>query len=180
MEADDKLRFSISYTTRKPRGAEKNGEGYVFVSREEFMARRDKGEFLEWAEVFGNFYGTHREVLEQAAEEGKDLLLDIDVQGARKLKEAIPAAVTIFILPPSRVILEQRLRSRSEDSEEVMRVRLREAESEIRNYQQYDYVLVNRHLDESTATLTGIVKAERVRRERMEDEIRPILEGFDL
>jgi guanylate kinase len=180
MEADDKLRFSISYTTRKPRGTEKNGEGYVFISREEFISRRDNGEFLEWAEVFGNFYGTHREVLEQAAEQGKDLLLDIDVQGARKLKEAIPAAVTIFILPPSRAILEQRLRSRSEDSEEVMMVRLREAESEIRNYRQYDYVLVNRHLDESTATLNGIVKAERVRRERMEDEIRPILEGFDL
>ncbi len=178
MSADPRLRFSISYTTRKPRGTEKNGEGYVFIGREEFIARRDNGEFLEWAEVFGNFYGTHREVLEMAAAEGKDLLLDIDVQGARKLKESVPEAVTIFILPPSRDILEQRLRSRSEDSEEVIQRRLREAEGEIRNYQQYDYVLVNSQLDESKAILAGIVKAERVRRQRMEEKIRPILESF--
>lgn len=179
MGADPGLRFSVSYTTRKPRGNEKPGESYVYISREEFLSRIDRSEFLEHAEVFGNFYGTNREVLEQAKSEGKDLILDIDVQGARQLKERIPEAVTIFILPPSRDILEQRLRLRSEDSEEVIQRRLREAAEEIRNYQQYDYVLVNHQVDESTITLAAIIKAERVRRIRMEQQIRPILKSFE-
>lgn len=139
----------------------------------------EHGEFLECAEVFGNFYGTHREVLEQAQAEGKDLILDIDVNGARQLRERIPEAVTIFILPPSRDILEQRLRSRSEDSETVIQRRLREAADELRNYKQYDYVLVNHRVEESTATLAAIIRAERVRRSRMEEQIRPILKSFD-
>lgn len=179
MGADPGLRFSVSYTTRKPRGNEKPGESYVYISREEFLSRIDRSEFLEHAEVFGNFYGTNCEVLEQAKSEGKDLILDIDVQGARQLKERIPEAVTIFILPPSRDILEQRLRLRSEDSEEVIQRRLREAAEEIRNYQQYDYVLVNHQVDESTITLAAIIKAERVRRIRMEQQIRPILKSFE-
>ena len=108
------------------------------------------GEFLEHAEVFGNFYGTNRKVLDRAREEGKDLILDIDVQGARQLKKKIPEAVTIFILAPSRDILEQRLRSRSEDSEEVIQRRLREAAEEIGNYSQYDYVL-----DQSSSRRVG-------------------------
>jgi guanylate kinase len=173
------LRFSVSYTTRKARGNEKPGENYIYISRQEFLRRIEDREFLEHAEVFGNFYGTHREVLEQAQNEGKDLILDIDVKGARQLKERIPEAVTIFILPPSRDILEQRLRARSEDSEDVIQRRLRDAADEIRNYKQYDYVLVNHQVEESTGTLRSIVKAERVRRIRMEDQIRPILKGFD-
>jgi guanylate kinase len=129
--------------------------------------------------VFGNYYGTHREVLEQAQGEGKDLILDIDVQGARQLKRSIPEAVSIFILAPSRDILEQRLRARSEDSEETIQRRLRDAAEEIRNYSQYDYVLVNHQVEESVSTLTSIVKAERVRRTRMEEQIRPILRSFE-
>jgi guanylate kinase len=136
-------------------------------------------EFLEHAEVFGNFYGTNKEVLEQAQSEGKDLILDIDVQGARQLKQRIPEAVTIFILPPSRDILEQRLRSRSEDAEEVIQRRLRDAGEEIRNYKQYDYVLVNHQLEESSGTLASIIRAERVRRSRMEEQIRPIIRSFE-
>ena len=170
------MRFSVSYTTRRPRGNEKPGESYIYISPEEFKTASAAQEFLEYAEVFGNFYGTHREVLEQAHGEGKDLILDIDVQGAGQLKERIPEAVSIFILPPSRDILEQRLRARSEDSEEVIQRRLRDAAEEIRNYTQYDYVLVNHRLDQSTGTLAAIIKAERVRRIRMEDQIRPILE----
>ena len=172
------LRFSISYTTRKPRGAEKEGENYRYVSREEFecMVRRD--EFLEWAEVFGNYYGTHRGILEQTQKEGKDLVLDIDVQGARQLKKRIPEAVTVFILPPSKPILEERLRARGEDREEVIQRRLRDAAEEIRNYSQYDYVLINRDLTESDAILSAIVHAERVRRIRMQDRIQPVLETF--
>jgi guanylate kinase len=176
---DPLLRFSVSYTTRHPRGHEKPGESYIYISREEFESRLANNEFLEHAEVFGNYYGTNREVLRQAQSEGKDLILDIDVQGARQLKERIPEAVSIFILPPSRDILEQRLRSRSEDAEEVIQRRLRDAATEIRNYQQYDYVLVNHRVDDSTLTLQSIVRAERVRRIRMEEHIEPILKSFD-
>ena len=176
---DSLLRFSVSYTTRAPRGHEKPGESYIYISREEFEHRLADNEFLEYAEVFGNYYGTNREILHQAQSEGMDLILDIDVQGARQLKERIPEAVSIFILPPSRDILEQRLRSRSEDAEEVIQRRLRDAATEIRNYQQYDYVLVNHRVDDSTLTLQSIVRAERVRRIRMEEHIEPILRSFD-
>lgn len=179
LASDPGLRFSVSYTTRKARGNEKPGESYVYISRNEFEERVQCGEFLEHAEVFGNYYGTHRKVLEQAQREGKDLILDIDVQGARQLKERIPEAVSIFILAPSRDILEQRLRARSEDSEQVIQRRLKDAAEEIRNYCQYDYVLVNHQLEESVATLAAIVKAERVRRVRMEEQIRPILRSFE-
>jgi guanylate kinase len=170
--------FSVSYTTRAPRGHEKDGENYCFISREEFQRRVQAGEFLEYAEVFGNYYGTHCSVLNRARSEGRDLVLDIDVQGARQLKGKIPDAVTIFILAPSREILERRLRARSEDSDAVIERRLREAAEEIRNYSQYDYVLINQELTLSDETLAAIVRAERVRRVRIEDQIRPILETF--
>ncbi|HXA66750.1 MAG TPA: guanylate kinase, partial [Bryobacteraceae bacterium] len=135
------LAFSISYTTRPPRPSETNGVDYIFISRAEFEVRLARGEFLEYAEVFGNYYGTNRSTFEKAVQEGKDLVLDIDVQGARQLKVAIPEAISIFVLPPSREVLEQRLRSRSQDSEEVIRRRLKGAAEEVRNYTQYDYVL---------------------------------------
>ncbi len=179
LASDRHLRFSVSYTTRQRRGTEKPGESYVYISREEFEERRERGEFLEQAEVFGNLYGTHRSVLDHAAQEGKDLILDIDVQGARQLKRSVPEAVSIFVLAPSRDILEQRLRSRSEDLEEVIQRRLRDAAEEIKNYVQYDYVLVNHQLEESVAALSAIITAERVRRSRMEDQIRPILRSFE-
>jgi guanylate kinase len=179
LASDAGLRFSVSYTTRKARGNEKPGESYIYISREEFLERIERNEFLEYAEVFGNFYGTNRKNLELAVTEGKDLILDIDVKGARQLKEKIPEAVSIFILAPSRDILEQRLRSRSEDSQEVIQRRLRDAAEEIRNYKQYDYVLVNHQVEESVATLGAIVRAERVRRIRMEEQIRPILRSFE-
>jgi len=123
-------------------------------------------------------YGTHISELDRAAHDGYDLVLDIDVQGARQLKEKIPAAVSIFILAPSRQILEERLRARSQDSEPVIQRRLRDAAEEIRNYPRYDYVLVNREVEASVDTLVSIVKAFRSRRERMENEVRPILETF--
>lgn len=179
LASDPGLRFSVSYTTRKARVTEKPGESYIYISRQEFRDRIERREFLEHAEVFGNHYGTHREVVEQARREGKDLILDIDVQGARQLKEGIPEAVSVFILAPSRDILEQRLRARSEDSEEVIQRRLRAAAEEIRNYVQYDYVLVNHQVEESVGTLMAIIKAERVRRVRMEEQIQPILMSFE-
>jgi guanylate kinase len=175
---DPNLMFSVSYTTRERRGHEVDGQNYCFVSRVDFERRIANGEFLEYAEVFGNYYGTHRRILEEARAVGRDLVLDIDVQGARQLKRQIPEAVTVFILAPSRQILEQRLRARGEDREDVIVRRLREAAEEIRNYNAYDYVLINRDLAESDATLSAIVDAERVRRTRMEDQIRPILDTF--
>jgi guanylate kinase len=179
LESDPKLLFSVSYTTRKPRGHEVDGKNYHFIERADFEARIGRGEFLEYAEVFGNYYGTYRGFLDQAQSEGRDLVLDIDVQGARQLKGRIPDAVSIFILAPSREILEQRLRARSEDSEAVIERRLKEAAEEIRNYQAYDYVLVNRELESSTCNLQAIVKAERARRMRMEEQILPILKTFE-
>jgi len=172
--------FSVSYTSRPLRGHEVDGQDYRFVSRGEFEAMIVRGEFLEWAEVFGNYYGTHRGILEKARAEGKDLVLDIDVQGARQLMCQIPEAVTVFILAPSRQILEVRLRARGEDREEVIERRLREAAEEIRKYDQYDYVLINRELAESDEVLSAIVYAERARRTRIEDRIRPILETFQV
>ena len=179
MSEVDKLRFSVSYTTRAPRGGEVEGKQYRFITRPEFEARLAKSEFLEHAEVFGNYYGTHVEELELAKNKGDDLVLDIDVQGAAQLKKRIPDAVTIFVLAPSRVILEQRLRARSEDSDEVIRRRLADAAREIQNYSLYDYVLVNNDLNLAAETLKAIVRAERVRRIRVEDAIRPILSTFD-
>jgi guanylate kinase len=178
LDRDPNLLFSVSYTTRQPRGNERPGESYNYISREEFETRIQRHEFLEYAEVFGNYYGTGSRILEQARDEGKDVVLDIDVQGARQLKQRLPDAVTIFILAPSRDILEQRLRARSEDSEEVIQRRLRDAAEEIRNYDQYDYVLINHRVEQSVDTLSAIIKAERIRRIRMEDQIRPILDSF--
>jgi len=180
MAAVPGLMFSISYTTRQPRGLESDGQNYHFISRPQFEAMIARKEFLEWAEVFGNYYGTHRGILDEARRAGKDLVLDIDVQGARQLECQIPEAVTVFILPPSREVLEQRLRARSEDPEDVIERRLREAAEEIRNYNAYDYVLINRDLTESDAVLSSIVYAERARRTRIEDRIQPILDTFQI
>ncbi len=174
------LEFSISYTTRPPRPSETPGVDYIFITRKDFEDRLARGEFLEYAEVFGNYYGTNRETFESATRQGKDLVLDIDVQGARQLKVAIPRAISIFVLPPSRDVLEQRLRSRSQDSEEVIQRRLRGAAEEVQNYTQYDFVLINRDIEEASARLATIVKAERLRKARMEEEVAPILESFKI
>lgn len=172
------LTFSVSYTTRKPRSSELAGGAYHFIERAEFEERIARREFLEFADVFGNYYGTHASALELARQQGKDLVLDIDVQGAGQLKTKLPDAVSIFILPPSRQILERRLRSRSEDPDPVIERRLHDAAREISNYGSYDYVLINDDLEESSLTLAGIVRAERVRRSRVEDQIQPVLETF--
>jgi guanylate kinase len=159
------LEFSISYTTRPPRGSEVDGRQYYFISRPEFeqMIREDK--FLEHAEVFGNYYGTARRFLEDAEQNGRDLLLDIDVQGAEQIQRKLPDATSIFILPPNRKTLEERLRKRSEDREDVIQRRLLTATREIENYQRYNYILVNDQLDESINSLRSIVRGERLLRE---------------
>jgi guanylate kinase len=190
------LEFSISYTTRKPRGEEENGREYYFISREQFEEMIRKGEFLEYARVFEtDYYGTARRFLQQAKQKGCDLLLDIDVQGAAQIKDKIPEAVSIFILPPNRSELEKRLRERGQDSEERIQRRLEEARREIENYGKYDYILVNDRLEESVQGLEAIVLSERLRRsgqanqslsaradmyrlENVRERLHPILQSF--
>ena len=160
------LEFSISYTTRPPRGNEQSGREYFFISRGEFEAMVRRDEFLEHANVFGNYYGTARRFLREAKEKGHDLLLDIDVQGAQQIKQKLPEAVSVFILPPDRQTLERRLRDRGLDSEEVICRRLDTATREIENYSKYDYILVNDRLEESTESLRSVLLAERWKRSR--------------
>jgi guanylate kinase len=168
------LDFSISYTTRPPRGSEKNGKEYFFVSREEFEAMIAADEFLEHAEVFGNekvrgeYYGTARRFLREAEARGNDLVLDIDVQGASQVKEKIPHAVSIFILPPDRENLEWRLRNRGLDAEDEICRRLDTARREIENYSKYDYILVNKVVEQSADQLRDIVLSERLQRSAAE------------
>jgi guanylate kinase len=164
------LEFSISYTTRKPRGKERNGREYFFVTREQFQQMIAAGEFLEYAEVFSeDYYGTARRFLQKAEQEGSDLLLDIDVQGAQQIRMKIPGAVSIFILPPTREELERRLRERGQNSEEVIQRRLDTASREIENYGKYDYILVNDRLDESVKVLEAILLSERLGRQGRAD-----------
>ncbi len=200
-----KLDFSISYTTRPPRGSEQDGREYHFIPLAQFEEMIQKGEFLEYAQVFNNYYGTARRVLQDAARREHDLLLDIDVQGARQVKQKIPEAVSIFVLPPSRAELESRLRKRSRSenvvSEEVIDRRLAAARKEIENYPNYDYILINDRLEQSVDDLQAIVLGERIERSgkppspqekqyletarkclkpEMKTKIRSILASFDL
>lgn len=159
------IEFSVSWTTRAPRGSEQHGREYNFTTRAEFERMLAEGQFLEHAEVFGNYYGTARSSLEAARREGHDLVLDIDVQGAAQVRARMPEAVSIFVLPPNPRVLRTRLRNRSRaegvvDEEEVYR-RLSEARGEIENYRQYGYILVNDILDRAVAQLEAVVLAER-------------------
>jgi guanylate kinase len=158
------LDFSISYTTRASRGSEQNGKQYFFVTRDIFEQMIRDNDFLEYAEVFGNYYGTARRFLRDAEKNEHDLLLDIDVQGAGQIKKTLPEAVSIFVLPPNRQTLEWRLRKRSEDAEAVIERRLITASREIQNYDKYDYILINDKLEDSSEILQAIVLSERLRR----------------
>jgi guanylate kinase len=158
------LDFSISYTTRAPRGSEQNGREYFFVPRADFADMLRKGDFLEHAEVHGHYYGTSRGVLRKAEQAGKDLVLDIDVQGACQIKQQIPDAISIFVLPPDRKTLEWRLRQRGQDADDEIERRLDTAKREIENYEKYAYILVNDHLERAVDQLTAIFLAERLRR----------------
>ena len=158
------LEFSISYTTRPLRGSEQNGKHYHFITVDEFNRMIAAGEFLEYANVHDNCYGTSREFLRQAGRKGHDLLLDIDVQGAAQIKRNLTDSISIFVLPPDRKTLEWRLRNRSEDSEKTIERRLLTAKREIEEYDKYDYILINDKLEESVERLRAIVLSERQRR----------------
>ena len=160
------MEFSVSFTTRPPRPGEVNGKDYWFVSKEEFLKRIEEGDFLEWAEVYGNLYGTSKSQVLKALNEGKDVLLDIDPQGALQVKENFPDAVLIFILPPSLKELERRLRKRGTDSEEVIEKRLKIAREEIRRAPLYDYIVVNDSLEVAYGRLKSIITAEKFRSSR--------------
>ncbi|GAC1654431.1 MAG: guanylate kinase [Acidobacteriaceae bacterium] len=162
------LEFSISYTTREKRGSERDGIEYNFITRGEFEQLICEDAFLEHAEVFGNYYGTARHFLSDAERDGKDLLLDIDVQGAAQLRQKLPAAVSIFVLPPDRPTLENRLRRRSQAEhvvdQGIIRRRLEKARDEIGSYPDYDYILVNDKLDDAVDELEAVVWSERLER----------------
>jgi guanylate kinase len=159
------LDFSISYTTREPRGSERDGHEYHFTTRDEFQRMVAAGEFLEWAEVFGNFYGTAMSALDIARQDNADLLLDIDVQGALQVMKTMPEAVSIFILPPSPEELERRLRNRSQaegaTNEAVIEKRLAEARTELQHIEDYRYALVNDVLDQAASEMRAIVLQAR-------------------
>ncbi len=199
------VEFSISWTTRAPRGSEENGREYNFTTREEFERKIGAGEFLEYADVFGNYYGTARQSLEDARKQGHDLLLDIDVQGAAQVRASMPEAVSIFVLPPTPKVLRTRLRNRSRAegvvNEAELYRRLSEASKEIENYRQYGYILVNDILDRAVAQLEAIVLSERYYRngepiavrssrvlevaaacrlENTRERLKPVLEAFGI
>jgi guanylate kinase len=171
------IEFSVSWTTRAPRGSEQEGVEYHFTTREEFETKIAAGEFLEHAEVFDNYYGTPRSGYEEARREGHDLVLDIDVQGALQVHEKMPEAVSIFILPPNPKVLRTRLRNRSRAegavNEAELYRRLSEAAREIENYRRYDYILVNDILDRAVAQMEAIVQAERFYRNGEPIALRP-------
>ena len=167
LKAHEDLTLSVSATTRAPREGEREGVDYYFVSDEDFGIMRNRGDFLEWAKVFDHHYGTPREPVEAALAAGRDVLFDIDWQGAQQLDEvARDDLVKVFVLPPSKAELETRLRKRAQDSEEVVQARMAKASSEISHWAEYDYVVVNNDVDEAEASLEAILAAERLKRRR--------------
>jgi len=171
--------FSISCTTRPPRPTEKPGKWYDFVSEAEFHRMAQQGEFLEYAQVFGkHWYGTRRRWLDEARHKGLDLVLEIDVQGAHQVKQKLPGAVAIFIVPPSREELERRIRARGQDSEEEIARRLERARREIQRYGDYDFLVVNDQLARAGREVQAIATATRRRRDQNVEQIRRILDSF--
>jgi guanylate kinase len=167
LAGDDQITMSVSATTRKPRPGEVDGRDYVFTDAARFAALEAEGELLEWATVFGNSYGTPRKPVEAAVRAGRDVLFDIDWQGAQQLAEKMAGdLVRVFILPPSGTVLEQRLQGRAQDAPEVVAARMAEASGELSHWAEYDYVLVNEMLETSLLGLRSILAAERLKRDR--------------
>ena len=160
VERNPSLRFSISYTTRRKRATEEHGRDYFFVTTEEFEALRKRGELLESALVFDNHYGTSRSQVERHLAHGNDVILEIDWQGARQVRETMPGCVTVFILPPSRTELERRLRGRRTDSEAVIARRLQDALGDMSHWDEFDYVIINDDLDEAVEALEAVIRGE--------------------
>jgi guanylate kinase len=167
LERDAGIELSVSVTTRPPRPGEVDGEDYTFIEEPAFQRMIDEGSLLEHARVFGNYYGTPRDAVERAVAAGRDVLFDVDWQGTQQLKEnAREDVASIFVLPPSMAALEDRLRRRAQDSDDEVARRMSEAEAEMSHWAEYDYVIVNREIEESVGAVQTILAAERLRRER--------------
>ena len=175
MQRRPALRFSISYTTRKQRPNERDEHDYFFVNKEKFEQMRDAGEFLEHARVFDNYYGTSRKQVERLLDEGQDVLLEIDWQGAQQIRRTLPECRTIFVLPPSREALEQRLRGRGTDSDEVIARRLRDSLADLSHWNEFDYIVVNDAFDRATDELEAIVTGTGEHLQRDRAELRELL-----
>ncbi len=173
------ITYSVSYTTRPIRSGEEDGREYFFISKEDFEHRRDEGEFLEYALVHGNYYGTSKMQVERVMASGRDVLLEIDVQGAAILHDKMPHAVSIFILPPSFPVLRSRLTLRATESSGDLRLRLENSFSEVLQYSQFSYVVINEDLNTAVNDLRTIIKAERLRTDRQSYTINAILDSFD-
>lgn len=173
------LSYSVSFTTRTPRSGEVNGREYFFVSEEKFEKMASANEFLEWANVHGKLYGTSsKQVFEEIAD-GRDIILEVDVQGAASVRSLVPDSVSIFILPPSFEILKQRLQSRGTDSPEELEIRLRNAPGELKDYSAYQYLILNDDMDQAAEQLAAIVYAERARLIRQEPKVRHVVQAFN-
>lgn len=168
--------FSVSMTTRKPRVGEEEGKHYFFVSKEEFQANIDKGNFLEHAVVFENMYGTPKDAVMKKLDRGRNVILDIDVQGGLQVKKAMPEAVMIFLLPPNMEVLRERLEGRQTDAPEVIEKRLSEALNEIKLIGEYDYYIVNDDLDQAVAEAKSIIVAESC---RLPEHVKPIISKYE-
>ena len=179
LEKVENLSYSVSYTTRAPRSKEVAGREYFFVSRDTFEEMIAAGEFLEWACVHGNFYGTAKnQILEQTAV-GADIILELDVQGAAKVRQLLMDSVSVFILPPSYEVLKQRLIARGTDSAEELAIRLRRAPEELREYSNFDYVIINDEVEKAARQLASIIYAERARCMRQEGLVREVISEFN-
>jgi guanylate kinase len=172
------MKVSVSHTTRGMRPGEQDGVHYHFVEKEHFEALIEQGEFLEYAEVFGNYYGTSRVWIERTLDKGIDVFLDIDWQGARQIRTQMPAAKSIFILPPSNGELERRLNTRGQDSEAVIAKRMAEAKSEISHYKEYDYLIVNDDFDTALVDFKAILRAERLKQDKQAAKYSGMLEAL--
>lgn len=174
----ERLVSSISYTSRAPRRDEETGAHYHFVTREEFEAMMARGEFLEWAEVHGNLYGTSRRQVEESRGAGQDVILTIDVQGAENARRAFPDAISVFILPPSYAVLVERLKTRGANHADDLQLRLRNAQHELEQYRRFDYLVINDDLEQTTRELAAIIVAERCRRKLRTETAERILQTF--
>jgi guanylate kinase len=178
LDVVDNLSYSVSYTTRAPRQSEVDGREYFFVSRETFDEMVSAGEFLEWACVHGNFYGTSKNQILVETAAGADIILEVDVQGAASVRQLLMDSVSIFILPPSYDVLRQRLIARGTDSPQELEVRLRNAPEELKQYSSFDYVIINDEIDRASAQLASIIYAERARCMRQEPLVREVIQKF--
>ncbi|TBV75718.1 guanylate kinase [Pseudoxanthomonas winnipegensis] len=175
---DPRISLSISFTSRAPRPGERHAQHYHFVSEAQFQAMIDAGEFFEYARVHGDWKGSARQSVEPQLAAGQDVLLEIDWQGARQVREKVPEAVSVFILPPSRDALEERMRKRGQDSEDVIAKRLAAAREEMSHYGEFDYVIVNEVFDTAVEEMCAIFTASRLRRERQAAEHRALIEAL--